>query len=90
MRVRLKCLLYCRDQGRVHEKGKMSGYTLTTLHPHPRPAQHYLERSPLSRWFLQWEKRPEVIASLQALWVTSWEPQNSDFAEEGSQGNLRD
>ena len=27
--------------------------------PSPRPAQHHMERSPLSLWFLQWEKRTQ-------------------------------
>lgn len=54
--MRLKHPLHLRDQDRPDEEGQRSNYTLTKL-PLPRGAPHHTERSPLSLWFLQWEKR---------------------------------
>lgn len=53
--MRLKYLLYRRDQGRVCEKGKIGGYTLATLHlPQASTALHgEVSPEPL---FLQWER----------------------------------
>lgn len=58
MKVKLKNLLYHRDQDRLHGKGKRSGYRLMACLS-PRPTQHHVERSLLSLWFLQWEKAGE-------------------------------
>lgn len=77
------------DQGRVCEKGKASGCTLTTLHL-PQASTVLLGRSPWSRWFLQWEKRPEVISSLQASWVTLMGAPELQILDEGIIRKWRD
>lgn len=48
-------LLHNRDQDWLHQKGMRSCWTLTTL-PSPRPEQPHVQWSPLSLWFLWWEK----------------------------------
>lgn len=41
---------------------------LTTL-PLPRPAWHHSERSPLSLWFIHWEKRTSLLPCIVGRFV---------------------
>ena len=56
--VRLKYPLNLRDQGKLHQKVREAA-TRWPHWPSPRTVQHYAERSSLSRWFLQREKRTQ-------------------------------
>ena len=79
----------CTTETKTDHIRRVRGATPRWPHcPCPRLVKHHMERSPLSLWFLQRQKRAQAgHPASPLLWLTSWES-HSCLASGGSQGNL--